>query len=71
MRIMAERKKASRWKVIRCRTCGKVIQKFDKEKYHGDVPADLIFRAIRQHYKKHHPGKFKESIRKGVQSRKK
>ena len=61
--------KVPRWKVIHCRTCGKVIRRFDRRRYHGHVPQDVILDAIRKHYKGEHPGKFRKSIRKGVEAR--
>jgi len=58
-----------RWKVIHCRTCGKVIRRFDRRRYHGHVPQNVILDAIRKHYKGEHPRKFRASIRKGVKTR--
>lgn len=63
--------KVPRYKEIHCRTCGKLIRRFDRRKYQGHVPPDMILDAIRKHYKKHHPGKFRANIKKGVQTRKK
>lgn len=61
-----------RYKKITCKTCGKTIRRFDRYKYPGHhVPASDILSAIRRHYKRHHPGKFKESVRKGVRTRRK
>ena len=60
-----------RWKVIHCKTCGKVIRKFDRTLYNWHVPMDVIMASVRRHYQKHHPRKFRESIRKGVETRKK
>jgi len=62
--------KVPRWKVIHCRTCGKVIRRFDRRRYRGHVPQREILAAIRRHYKKFHPRKFRASIRKGVRTRK-
>ncbi len=59
-----------RWKVIRCRTCGKVIQKFDRTKYNWHVPAGVILAAIRRHYKRNHPKKFRTMVRKATHTRK-
>jgi hypothetical protein len=58
-----------RWKEIRCRTCGETIRRFDRSRYAGHVPAEVILAATRKHYKEHHPGKFRASIRKGVKTR--
>ena len=58
-----------RWKEIRCRTCGGLIRRFDRSRYAGHVPAEVILAATRKHYKEHHPGKFRASIKKGVKTR--
>ena len=59
-----------RYKVIKCRTCGKVIHRFDRSKYSGyHVPMEDIMSKTRQHYKEHHPKKFKESVERGVLKR--
>ena len=60
-----------RYKEIKCQTCGKIIRRFDRTKYPGQhVPAKLILGEIRHHYKYNHPKKFRESIAKGVKTRK-
>jgi len=48
----------ARYKVIHCETCGKIIARFDRKKYSWHVPKDVILKATRRHYKKHHPKKF-------------
>jgi len=54
------RGEVARYKKIKCRTCGKVIKTFDREKYPDyHVPPEDIMEAIRHHYKKHHPGRFR------------
>ena len=59
-----------RYKVVNCRTCGRVIARFDRTKYVGyHVSPEDIMSKTRQHYKKYHPGKFRESIRRGVAKR--
>lgn len=64
--------KVPRYKIIKCKTCGKTIRRFDRTKYPGHhVPAGEILAAIRRHYKRNHPGKFRESIRRGVAKREK
>lgn len=67
------RNKVPRYKIIKCRVrgCGKIIRRFDRTRYPGHhVPAERILSAIRRHYKKLHPAKFREMIKKGVKARK-
>ena len=69
---MPQGKRLARYKVVRCRKCGRIIKRFDRSKYVGwHVPPDVILTANRRHYKNYHPKAFKESIKKGVKSRKK
>ncbi len=53
-----------RYKKIKCRTCGKLIKTFDRDKYTGwHVPQEDIMEAIRHHYQKKHPAKFRGMCR--------
>ena len=73
MRALPATKKLPRYKVIRCRATksAHVIARFDRNKYPGKhVPAEDILSAIRRHYKKHHPKKFAQMVRKAEYSRK-
>jgi len=54
-------------KVIRCRTCGKVILRYKKPRYSKEE----ILSAIRRHYKKHHPRRFKQFIKKALRTKRK
>jgi hypothetical protein len=61
-----------RFKVIRCKTCGKIIRRFDRYKYpRHHVPKDVILSAIRRHYKRHHPKKFKGFQKKALITKRK
>lgn len=51
--------------VIRCRTCGKVIRR-----YKGSMSKEEKLSSIRHHYKKHHPKRFRKSIRKAIKTKK-
>ena len=63
-------KTVPRYKVIHCKTCKGVIYRFDRSAYKGyHIPVEEIMSKTRQHYKEHHPRKFKESIIKGVRKR--
>lgn len=66
-------KKLPRYKTIRCTQPQRhVIARFDRKKYKGGhVPVGDIFAAIRRHYKRHHPAKFKQMVRKAKYARKK
>ena len=65
-------RQVQRYKVIRCKTCGKVIKRFDRTKYtNKHVPKEKILDAIRDHYKKHHPRKFKQFAKKAVKTKRK
>jgi len=55
----------SKARIIRCKTCGKVI--LGRKPYRK--PKELILRAIRRHYKKHHPAKFREFIKKALRTK--
>lgn len=69
---MVKKKGESRYRNVRCRTCGTLIHRYDKTHWMGGkVPASVIFADIRHHYKTQHPKKFRESIRKGVEARRK
>jgi len=64
-------RKIRRYKIITCETCGKTIHRFDRTKYPKmHVPKEKILSAIRRHYKKHHPKKFRAFIKKGAEKRK-
>lgn len=63
--------KTPRFKIIHCRTCGKTIRRFDRSKYKGyHVPQDEILAAIRRHYKRNHPKRFKQFAKKAVKTKK-
>jgi len=47
-----------------CKTCGKLISRGDKSK------AEKLS-AIRKHYKKYHPAKFKKQSKKAIETKKK
>ena len=52
--------KVPRYKKVRCRTCGKLIKTFDRDKYAGwHVPREDIMEVIRKHYQRRHPRKFR------------
>ena len=62
--------KKTGYKEIRCKTCGELIARFRRSAYpRGHVPKEKILSATRRHYKKKHPRKFRESIKKGVKAR--
>ena len=61
--------KLPRYKVIHCKTCGKVIHTFDRKRYHGHVPKEKILEAVRHHYKRHHPAKWAKIVKKSSRSR--
>jgi phage FluMu protein Com len=64
--------KLPRFKVIRCKTCGKVIKRFDRHKYaRHHVPKEDILSAIRRHYKRHHPKKFRTFTKKALKTKRK
>jgi phage FluMu protein Com len=64
--------KVPRYKIIRCRTCGKIIRKFDRYKYpRHHVPKEDILAAIRRHYKRNHPRKFREFVEKALRTKRK
>lgn len=66
------KKKVLRFKKVTCRTCEKTIRRFDRSKFKGyHVPASDILAAIRRHYKRNHPHKFRESTKKGLKTKKK
>jgi hypothetical protein len=52
-------------RIIRCRTCGKVI--LGRKPY--KKPKELILSAIRRHYKRHHPRKFRGFIKKALRTK--
>ncbi|MEM5867235.1 MAG: hypothetical protein QXG39_04880 [Candidatus Aenigmatarchaeota archaeon] len=52
--------------IIRCRTCGKVITR-----YKGHKGLEHRMKMIRRHYKKHHPAKFREFIKKALETKRK
>ena len=54
-------------KVIKCRTCGRVILRYKKPSY----TKEEILSAIRKHYKKYHPSKFREFIKKALKTKRK
>ena len=67
--------KLPRFKIVRCRHAthgkeGKVIARFDRQKYHGHVPKEVILERIRRHYQKDHPKAFK-GIQQKIQKTKK
>jgi hypothetical protein len=53
-------RKMSPW---HCKTCGKLILRRDHSK-------EEVLSAIRRHYKRQHPRKFREMIKKAVRTRK-
>ena len=53
-------------KKIRCKTCNKVILAYKKSSYSKEE----ILSAIRRHYKKHHPERFKKFAKKAVATKK-
>ena len=62
--------KKTGYKEIKCKTCGKLIARFRRSAYpSGHVPKEKILSATRKHYKEKHPRKFKESVKKGVETR--
>ena len=70
-KVLMPKGKVPRYKVVQCRTCGAQFGRFDRSKYPGyKVPKEVILKACRRHYKAKHPGKFRASIKKGVQTRK-
>jgi len=61
----------TRYKVVRCKTCGKIIHRFDRSEYPGwHVSVDDIMKFNRRHYKKWHPKLFAKQIKSGVAKRK-
>jgi hypothetical protein len=67
-------KKLPRYKVIRCNATKErhLITRIDRDKYpRRHVPVDVIFKAIRRHYKKYHPVLFKRMIRKAQYTKRK
>jgi len=50
---------------IRCKTCGKSISR-----YKGHIGKAERLKRIRNHYKKHHPSRFKKSAKKMVKTKK-
>lgn len=54
-------------RIIRCRTCGRVI--LGKKPYRKSK--EMILKAIRRHYKKYHPRKFKGFIKKALHTKRK
>ena len=64
------RQKVERYKRVTCRTCGKLIKRYDRTKFpNHHVPAGVILQDIRRHYKRHHPGAFRESIKKALRTK--
>lgn len=60
------------YKVITCETCGKEIARFRRSAYpKNHVPKEKILQAIRRHYKKKHPQKFKQFAKKAVATKRK
>ena len=60
------------YKEIHCETCKKLIKRFRRSAYpRGHVPKEKIMDAIRHHYKKKHPRKFKQFAKKAVATKKK
>lgn len=65
-------RKFKRYKIIKCRTCKATIRKFDREKYpQKRIPKEAILKAVRGHYKKKHPRKFKKSTEKALETKRK
>lgn len=60
--------KAKKTKTIRCRTCGKVIRVFRYNR--KKIPKGEILAAIRRHYKRNHPEKFKKFAKKAIKTKK-
>jgi len=56
--------KKSEYTVRRCRVCGRIIHRYKGHKGFEEVMSD-----IRRHYKKYHPRKFREMIRKALQTK--
>jgi hypothetical protein len=62
----------TKYKYVKCRFCGKKIRYKSPPKYltrNGIDPTRL--RAVRQHYKKAHPKKWKVIVKKAIKTRKK
>jgi hypothetical protein len=61
----------AKYKYVKCRFCGKRIRYQSPPKYlirNGIDPARL--KAIRRHYKRQHPKKWREIVEKAVRTRK-
>jgi hypothetical protein len=54
--------------IVHCRTCSKLITKYKDSE---PIGKEERIRRIMSHYKNFHPKKFKESIKKGIETRKK
>lgn len=70
---MPKKKKLAKMKVIHCqvRGCG-WTRSFRRSAYPDNhVPKEKILSAIRNHYKKKHPAKFRQMYKKAAKTRRK
>jgi hypothetical protein len=63
--------KLLRYKVIHCKTCGKVIKRFDRTRFKNrHIPKEKILEAVRKHYKTKHPEKWNRIMSKFTRGKK-